>query len=161
MAAEAKPITLTSPAFRSGGPIPQDYTADGRNVSPPLSWGDLPPGTKSLALIVEDPDAPRGTFAHWVAYDLPAESRELGEGVPAQATLANGTVQGTNDFGKAGYGGPSPPPGKPHHYFFRLFALDRPIDLPPGATREQLLVKKEGHVLGHGELMGTYGRSGR
>src|SRR5438046_1261428 len=130
-------LELTSAAFEEGEPIPEQYTADGRNASPPLEWQNPPAGIRSLALICEDPDAPRGTFTHWVVFNLPAESQELGEGIPAAATLANGTAQGTNDFGKVGYGGPSPPPGKPHRYFFKLYALDRPLDLQAGATKAQ------------------------
>jgi Raf kinase inhibitor-like YbhB/YbcL family protein len=147
---------LTSTAFQEGESIPQQYTGDGRNVSPPLKWRDPPTGTRSLALICEDPDAPRGTFTHWVVFNLPAESRELAEGVPAEATLPNGTAQGTNDLGKVGYGGPSPPPGKPHRYFFKLQALDQPVELPPGATKSQLLAAVKDHVLGEAQLMGTF-----
>ena len=151
-------LELTSTAFQEGATIPERFTGDGRNVSPPLKWQNVPAGTRTLALICEDPDAPRGTFTHWVVFNLPAESRELSEGVPAEATLPNGTAQGTNDFGKVGYGGPSPPPGKPHRYFFRLYALDRPPDLQPGATKAQLLAAMKGHVLGEAQLMGTYAR---
>ncbi len=151
-------IELTSTAFHEGDVIPEQYTADGRNVSPPLKWGALPAGTRSLALICEDPDAPRGTFTHWVAYNLPAESRELAEDVPHDGTLPNGTAQGTNDFGKVGYGGPSPPAGKPHRYFFKLYALDGPVNLRPGAKKDQALAALKGHVLDEGQLMGTYGR---
>jgi Raf kinase inhibitor-like YbhB/YbcL family protein len=151
-------LELTSAAFQEGAAIPERYTADGRNVSPPLKWRGAPAGTASLALVCEDPDAPRGTFTHWVAFNLPAGSRELGEGVPAEATLPNGTAQGTNDFGKVGYGGPKPPPGKPHRYVFKLAALDRPLDLPPGATGAQLLAALKGHVLAETQLTGTYGR---
>jgi hypothetical protein len=156
---EPTSISLTSPAFGPGEPIPKEYTADGRNTSPPLLWDEVPAGTKSLALICEDPDAPSGTFTHWVAYNLPADTRQLGEGVPAKKTLPDGTAQGTNDFNKPGYGGPSPPPGRPHRYFFRLFALDAPLDLPAGATRRELTTAMEGHVLGTGELVGGYGRA--
>src|SRR5262245_23628674 len=113
-------MELTSTAFQEGEAIPQQYTGDGKNISPPLKWRDPPAGARSLALICEDPDARRGTFTHWVVFNIPAESRELSEGVPPEATLPNGTVQGANDFGKVGYGGPAPPPGKPHRYFFKL-----------------------------------------
>jgi len=115
-------------------------------------------GTRSFALVCDDPDAPRGTFTHWVVFNLPAESRELSEGVPAEATLPNGTCQGTNGFGKVGYGGPAPPPGKPHHYFFKLYALDGPLDLKPGATKDEVLAAARGHVLGEAQLMGLYAR---
>jgi Raf kinase inhibitor-like YbhB/YbcL family protein len=151
-------LELTSTAFREGTPIPGQYTGDGRNSSPPLQWRDLPAGTRSLALVCEDPDAPRGTFTHWVAYNLPAESRELPEGVPTEPTLSDGTLQGTNDFGRVGYGGPAPPAGKPHRYFFKLFALDGPLHLPPGVTRPQLLAAVKGRVLAEAQLMGTYSR---
>jgi Raf kinase inhibitor-like YbhB/YbcL family protein len=151
-------IELTSTAFQEGQTIPKQYTGDGRDLSPPLKWGDPPAGTRSLALIVEDPDAPRGTFTHWVLFNLPAEARELGEGVPPKPTLPDGAMQGINDFGKVGYGGPSPPPGKPHRYVFKLYALDTPLDLGPGATRQQLLQAMDGHVLDEGQLMGRYGR---
>jgi Raf kinase inhibitor-like YbhB/YbcL family protein len=151
-------LELTSTAFGEGEPIPEQYTGDGRNASPPLQWQDPPAGTHNLALICEDPDAPRGTFTHWVAFNLPADSRGLGEGVPAETTLPDGTAQGVNDFGKVGYGGPKPPPGKPHRYVFTLYALDGPLDLRPGATRSQLLAAMKGHVLGEARLTGTYGR---
>jgi Raf kinase inhibitor-like YbhB/YbcL family protein len=151
-------IELTSTAFREGQPIPRQYTADGKNVSPALHWNDPPPGTQSHALICEDPDAPRGTFCHWVLFNLPPESRELREAVPPQAALPNGAVQGTNGFGKAGYGGPSPPPGKAHRYFYKLYALDGHLDLRASATRDQLLAAMKGHVLDEGQIMGTYGR---
>jgi Raf kinase inhibitor-like YbhB/YbcL family protein len=151
-------LEVTSTAFQEGLTIPRQCTADGRNVSPALKWRDPPPTTKSFALVCEDPDAPRGTWTHWVAFNIPAELRELSEGVPPEGTLANGMVQGSNDFGKIGYGGPSPPPGKPHRYFFKLFALDTRLDLQPSATRAQLLQAIQGHILVEGQLMGKYGR---
>ncbi len=145
-------LELTSPAFQNGQTIPRQYTGDGRNVSPPLRWTDPPAGTQSFALICEDPDAPRGTFTHWVAFNLPAESRGLDEGV------SPGGVEGKNDFGKSGYGGPAPPRGKPHRYYFKLHALDQRLDLKANATREQLVAAMKGHVLAEADLMGTYGR---
>ena len=151
-------IQLSSTAFDEGQTIPKQHTGDGRNSSPPLRWQDAPAGTASWALICEDPDAPRGTFTHWVLYNLPASARELSEGVPADTTLADGALQGVNDFGKVGYGGPAPPRGKPHRYLFKLFALARPLDLPPGATKAQVLTAMKGQVLGEGLLMGTYAR---
>jgi Raf kinase inhibitor-like YbhB/YbcL family protein len=151
-------IALTSPAFRFGERIPTEHTADGRNASPPMKWQGVPTGAKSLALICEDPDAPKGLFAHWVAFNLPPDTTELGEGVPAKEALPDGTAQGVNGFGKPGYGGPSPPAGKPHRYVFHLYALDEKLDLPAGADREQLLAAMKGHVLGQGELTGTYDR---
>src|SRR5438552_2488934 len=125
----AMSLELISSAFRRGKPIPKPYTRDGGNVSPPLRWNAPPAGTRSLALICEDPDAPRGAFTHWVVFNLPATSPGLNEGVPPQTKLRDGTGQGTNDFGAVGYGGPAPPPGKPHHYQFKLFALDQTLDL--------------------------------
>jgi Raf kinase inhibitor-like YbhB/YbcL family protein len=151
-------LELTSSAFPAGAPIPAQYTGDGQNLSPPLRWQNPPAGTRSLALLCEDPDAPRGTFTHWVVFNLSAESRELGEGISPEGTRANGMAQGTNDFGKPGYGGPKPPPGKPHRYVFKLYALDRMLDLHPGATRAQLLAAMKGHVLGESQLVGTYAR---
>ena len=151
-------IQLSSTAFDEGQTIPKQHTGDGHNSSPPLRWQDAPAGTASWALICEDPDAPRGTFTHWVLYNLPATARELSEGVPPDTTLADGALQGVNDFGKVGYGGPAPPRGKPHRYLFKLFALARPLDLPPGATKAQVLTAMKGQVLGEGLLMGTYAR---
>jgi Raf kinase inhibitor-like YbhB/YbcL family protein len=151
-------IELSSAAFGEGANIPKQYTGDGRDASPPLRWSDPPQGTTSFALIGDDPDAPRGTWVHWVLFNLPAEQRELQEAVPAQEVLASGAKQGQNDFGKIGYGGPAPPPGKPHRYFFKLYALDTPLDLAPGATKDQLVTAMKGHVLAEGQLMGRYGR---
>jgi Raf kinase inhibitor-like YbhB/YbcL family protein len=151
-------IELTSTAFSSEATIPKQFTADGADRSPPLHWSEPPSGTKSLALICDDPDAPRGTWVHWVLFNLPEQSRELEEGVSPADTLDNGAKQGKNDFGKIGYGGPAPPRGKPHRYFFRLYALDVALDLPAGATRAQLDGAMKGHILGQGQLMGTYQR---
>jgi len=145
---------LTSAAFQHGQSIPKQYTADGRICSPPLKWTMPPNGTRSLALICEDPDAPRGIFTHWVAYNLLPQPTELGEG----GALSGHAMLGTNDFGKAGYGGPAPPPGKPHRYFFRLYALDDALDLHPGSKRNDLLDAMQGHILAEAELMGAYGR---
>jgi Raf kinase inhibitor-like YbhB/YbcL family protein len=149
-------IQLTSTAFEQGRPIPRRYSGEGENVSPPLKWTDPPEGTKGFALVCEDPDAPRGTFTHWVAFNLPAVSRELGEGVLREEGEPNGMRQGTNDFGRVGYDGPKPPPGKPHRYFFKLSALDRPLDLPAAVKKDGLLKAIRGHVLGEAQLMGTY-----
>jgi Raf kinase inhibitor-like YbhB/YbcL family protein len=152
-------IDLTSTAFPEGQTIPKMCTGDGKDVSPHLVWSNAPPGVKSFALICEDPDAPRGIWVHWVVFNLPPLTRELGEGVSRDETLPNGAIQGTNDFGNLGYGGPAPPPGKSHRYFFKLYALDGQLDLKPGATRKQLLDAMAGHVLAEGQLMGTYRRS--
>jgi Raf kinase inhibitor-like YbhB/YbcL family protein len=149
---------LSSPAFGAGADIPKQYTGDGKDVSPPLRWAEPPQGTKSFALICDDPDAPRGTWVHWVLFNLPADRRQLEEGVPTDGELPGGARQGKNDFGKIGYGGPAPPPGKPHRYYFRLYALDGPLDLAAGATRSQVVTAMKGHILAEGELMGRYGR---
>src|SRR5216683_6772325 len=127
--AQIMSLQLTTSAFPSQGTIPKKFTCDGSDVSPPLAWSGAPPGTRSFALIVDDPDAPVGTWVHWVLYDLPANTKELAEGVPKQEQLSNGARQGRNDFRKIGYGGPCPPPGKPHRYFFKLYALDKKLDL--------------------------------
>jgi Raf kinase inhibitor-like YbhB/YbcL family protein len=153
-------MQLTSSAFKHGETIPKKYTADGDDVSPPLRWEGSPQGTKSFALICDDPDAPRGTWTHWVLYNLPADLGTLEEGVPQQETQPGGARQGTNSWGKGniGYRGPAPPPGKPHRYFFKIYALDSVLDQAPGAGKERLEKAMKGHVLAHGELMGTYGR---
>jgi Raf kinase inhibitor-like YbhB/YbcL family protein len=151
-------IELSSTAFQSGETIPKPYTGDGADRSPPLRWSEPPAGTRSLALICDDPDAPRGTWVHWVLFNLPAQTRALEEGVPTTESLDNGARQGKNDFGNLGYGGPAPPKGKPHRYFFKLYALDAVVDLPAGATKAQLLDAMKGHILDQGELVGKYGR---
>jgi Raf kinase inhibitor-like YbhB/YbcL family protein len=151
-------LELSSSAFSTGAHIPKEFTADGKNQSPPLKWSSAPPGTKSIALICDDPDAPMGTWVHWVLYDLPANIQQLDQGIPTQNVIANGAKQGTNSFHKIGYGGPSPPPGKPHRYFFKLFALDTTLNLDPGADVKKLESAMKGHVLGEGQLMGQYAR---
>jgi Raf kinase inhibitor-like YbhB/YbcL family protein len=151
-------LELTSSAFQEGQPIPRQYTGDGKDLSPALKWTEPPAATKSFALICDDPDAPRKTWVHWVLFNIPAETRELNEGVPTQETLAGGARQGKNDFGKLGYGGPAPPRGKPHRYFFRLYALDTVLDLAAGASKADLVKAMEGHLLGEAALMGTYSR---
>ncbi len=155
--AAREPFVLRSAAFDAGEPIPQRYSCDGQDVSPPLSWNDPPPGTASLALIMDDPDAPGGTWMHWVLYDLPPETRGLPESVPALDELPAGGRHGENSWGRRDYGGPCPPSGT-HRYFFKLYALDALLDLPVGVTAEQLAAAMEGHVLAQAELMGTYGR---
>jgi Raf kinase inhibitor-like YbhB/YbcL family protein len=151
-------IEVTSTAFGEGTTIPTEFTGDGADQSPALHWSEPPTGTQSFALICDDPDAPRGTWVHWVLFNLPADTRELKQGVPATNTLASGAKQGKSDFGSIGYGGPAPPKGKPHRYFFRVYALDTTLDLPAGATRSQLDAAMTGHILGEGQLMGKYGR---
>ncbi len=152
-------LQITSPAFADGERIPVKHTADGDDVSPELRWGGIPPNTQSLALVCEDPDAPRGTWTHWVLFNLPPDKTTLAEAVSTEKELPDGSRQGKNDFGKIGYGGPSPPRGKPHRYNFKLYALDTKLNLPAGATRQQLLDAIQGHILAEGQLMGLYGRS--
>jgi len=151
-------LALTSPAFSDGDDIPSLYTCDGDNISPPLAWDGAPADTESFALICDDPDAPNGTWVHWVIYGIPAESRELAEAVPADALLAEGAAQGQNSWPRTGYGGPCPPSGT-HRYFFKLYALDSVLDLEPGAAdKAALLAAMEGHVIAETELMGRYAR---
>lgn len=148
-------LQITSSAFAEGQPIPRKHTCDDRDVSPPLKWSGTPPNTKSFALIADDPDAPVGTWVHWVLYDLPPATVELAENVEKSQYVPGGARQGLNDFRRLGYGGPCPPPGKPHRYCFKLYALDALLDLKPGATKKELLKAMEGHVLAEGQLMGT------
>ena len=154
----AMAFMLSSPAFDPGKPIPKQYTCDGRDVSPPIRWSDVPAKATSLALICDDPDAPAGTWVHWVIYDIPAATIELREAVPPDENLSGGARQGVNDFRKVGYGGPCPPPGKPHRYFFKLYALDGPTGLEPRATKDDVLKAVKGHVVGETQLVGTYQR---
>jgi len=148
-------IQITSTAFAEGRPIPAQYTCAGPDVSPPLTWSNAPVGAKSFALITDDPDAPMGTWVHWVVYNLPSTATSLAEDTPPLPELSGGARQGVNDFGKIGYGGPCPPPGKPHRYFFKIYALDALLDLKPGATKKELLKAMNNHVLAEGQLMGT------
>lgn len=138
-------------------PIPIAHTCDGDDRSPTLTWSGAPEGTRAFALVVHDPDAPRGDWVHWVVYDLPASTRALPAGVPRARTV-DGGAQGTNDFGKLGWGGPCPPPGAAHRYVFELHALDAPLGLPPGSTRAEVERAMEGHVLARSTLVGTYAR---
>lgn len=149
---------LTSSAFESGDPIPRRYTCEGEDLSPPLHWSVPPAATKSLVIIADDPDAPVGTWVHWVIYDLPLDLRELTEAVHPKDRLPNGALQGLNDFKRVGYGGPCPPPGKPHRYYFTLYALDVTLNLKPRATKAQVLDASKGHVLAQAQLMGRFGR---
>ena len=150
-------MKLESSAFTQGQPIPQKHTCDGSDQSPELRWSAAPPNTKSFALIADDPDAPAGTWVHWVIYNLPAQANSLQEGVPKTDSAAGG-AQGRNDFGKTGYGGPCPPPGKPHRYFFKLYALDTSLDLRPGAKKQDVERAMQGHIVAQAEVMGTYQR---
>ncbi len=146
-------MRLVSPAFDEGAAIPKKFTGDGMDVSPPLNWTDAPRETRSFALICDDPDAPRGTWVHWVLFNIPADAASLGEGGRAE-----GARQGKNDFGKLGYGGPAPPRGKPHRYYFKLYALDTTLTLPEGSTKQHVEGAIKGHVVADAQLMGTYGR---
>ncbi len=150
-------IQLESSAFAADGLIPSKYTCDGINISPPLSWRESPEETQSFVLICDDPDAPMGTFVHWVLYNLPAATRQLPENLPSDPTLKNLGVQGKNDFGKLGYGGPCPPGGT-HRYFFKLYALSRQLDLAPGATKGQVERAMKGQILATTEMIGRYTR---
>jgi Raf kinase inhibitor-like YbhB/YbcL family protein len=152
-------MRLTSTAFAEGSAIPKSHTADGADRSPALAWDEVPDGTKAFALICDDPDAPRRLpWVHWVLYDLPPDCRALPEGVATTADVPGGGRQGKNDFGLLGYGGPSPPRGKPHRYFFKLHALDAAVGLAAGASRHDLDRALQGHVLAEATLMGTYQR---
>lgn len=144
-------MKITSSAFQQGGNIPSKFTCDGANTSPPLQISDVPSEAKGLVLIVDDPDAPSGLFTHWTAWNISPQTSTVAEGSTPKG------VQGTNDFGKSGYGGPCPPSGM-HRYYFKIFALDRELDLPAGARRGQLDAAMKGHVIAQGELMGRYSR---
>lgn len=155
-------IMLTSSAFETSSPIPAQHTADGTDLSPPLQWSGVPGEAKEMAMIVDDPDAPREhPFVHWVIYGIPADAQELSEAVPKEREVAGpvGATQGVNDFGKLGYGGPAPPEGHGvHHYHFKLYALNENLSLAPGLTKPQLLEAIEGKIIDQGELIGTYAR---
>ena len=152
-------MSLRSSAIEAGSSISRLYTCDGRDVSPPLRWDNPPPGTESFAMLCDDPDAPMGNWVHWVIYNIPAAVRALLEAVPAVAKLEDGTLQGKSDFGRIGYGGPCPPRGKPHRYFFKLYALDTQLSLSSGIIESALLKAIEGHVLEEVQFFGTYGRA--
>jgi Raf kinase inhibitor-like YbhB/YbcL family protein len=151
-------LTITSAAFRNGAEIPKKFTCDGADVSPSLSWTGTPGQTQSFTLIADDPDAPAGTWTHWVLYDLPAGVTELQENVSKVDKLPNDARQGRNDFRKLGYGGPCPPPGKPHRYYFKLYAVDTKLNLAPGASKDEVEKALQGHVVAKAELMGRYSR---
>jgi hypothetical protein len=154
----AMALELQSTAFKNNETIPQIHTCEGHDISPALHWNDPPSGTQSLALICDDPDAPRGTWVHWVLYGLPPQARDLHQGAGKAGQKPHGAMQGKNDFGRLGYGGPCPPPGPAHRYFFKLYALDVAIQLQPGATKQQLLQAIEGHILGQAVVVGLYAR---
>jgi Raf kinase inhibitor-like YbhB/YbcL family protein len=149
---------LTSPAFKEGERIPDRYTCEGEDVSPPLHWSVPPAATKIFVVIADDPDAPGGTWVHWVIYNLSLDLRGLPESIPAKDHWLNGALQGLTDFKRVGYGGPCPPPGKPHRYYFKLYALDAVLNLKPRATKIQVLEACKGHVLAEAQLMGRFGR---
>jgi Raf kinase inhibitor-like YbhB/YbcL family protein len=149
-------MTITSTAFHNDSTIPQKFTCQGEDISPELAWSGAPAETQSFALLCEDPDAPGGTYIHWVIYNIPTTERGLAENFPKRDKLPNGTRQGINDFKQMGYGGPCPPPGKAHRYYFKLYALDAMINIPGEATRDQLLNAMHGHILAEGETIGMY-----
>jgi len=151
------PFEVTSSAFAPGEAIPRKYTCDGEDISPPLAWSNPPQDTQSFALIADDPDAPMGTWVHWVLYNLPAEARSLPQAISPEAELPDGSRHGNNSRPRLGYAGPCPPSGT-HRYFFKLYALDTVLDLTAGASKEQLLQAVEGHILAQAELMGSYTR---
>lgn len=150
-----KQMQLTSGAFKNNESIPQQYTCEGKNISPPLAWNGAPPGTRSFVLIVDDPDAPHGVWTHWVVFDLPPDSTELAEDTPRSQSITGNAKQGTNDFKQLGYGGPCPPAGKPHRYYFKLYALDTVLDLKPGSSKKQVESALTQHILAQGQLIGT------
>jgi hypothetical protein len=150
-------IQITSPVFKDGGTIPKKYTCDDLDVSPPIEWSNVPEGTKSIAIVCDDPDAPMKTWVHWVIFNIPGDVTRLPENVSPEKELENGAKQGMNDFHKVGYGGPCPPSGM-HRYFFKIYALDTTLDLPAGVSKAHLMIALEGHVLSEAHLMGTYTR---
>ncbi|MBW2061082.1 MAG: YbhB/YbcL family Raf kinase inhibitor-like protein [Deltaproteobacteria bacterium] len=154
---QSEAFELTSTVFTHKGSIPERYTCDGKDISPPLTWKNSPKGTKSFAFIADDPDAPVGTWVHWVLYNLTAKTRTLPEDVPPKAELPDGSRHGRNSWGRKSYGGPCPPSGT-HRYFFKLYALDEVLDLASGASKDKLLKAMKGHILGQTELMGEYSR---
>jgi Raf kinase inhibitor-like YbhB/YbcL family protein len=158
VAGDQGPIQLTSPDFSHGSAIPRAHSCEGENISPGLAWSGVPLERRSLALICDDPDAPRGTWVHWVLYNLPGETVELSRGIPTLPELPSGARQGRNDSAEIGYSGPCPPPGKPHRYYFRLYALDIMLTLPHGVTKPELERAMADHIVGQGTLMGTYQR---
>jgi len=151
-------LALVLRAFVPGGTIPARHTCTGEDLSPAITWSGAPAGTRAFALVCEDPDAPSGMWVHWVLYNLPPDCAGLPEGVGPRAALPAGALEGKNSWGKTGYRGPCPPPGKPHRYFFRLYALDAPLSLLAGATKAQVEAALRSHVLGQAEYVGLYGR---
>lgn len=158
MQGQSTNFTLSSSSFTNGELIPKKFTCDGADVSPQLSWTSPPPNTKALALIADDPDAPMGTWTHWVLYDLPADARLLSENLAKTPELPDGSRQGKNDFGKIGFNGPCPPPGKAHRYFFKLYALDGKLGLAAGSGKQAVEETIKAHTLAQAQLIGKYGR---
>jgi len=158
IAKEDTNMQIKSSAFEDNGLIPKKYTCDGSDVSPPLTWTKLPAGTKSIALICDDPDAPMGTWVHWVIYGISSDTTSLSENLPKQKQVLNGAKQGITDFRKIGYGGPCPPKGPAHRYFFKIYALDVELNLPAGASKKDVKKAMKGHILDEGQLVGKYGR---
>ncbi|UCE65355.1 MAG: YbhB/YbcL family Raf kinase inhibitor-like protein [Candidatus Zixiibacteriota bacterium] len=156
--AEIPPIELKSDAFEHEKPIPAKYSCEGEDISPDLVWSKPPEGTVELALICDDPDAPMGTWIHWIIYGIPADTGGFEESFPPVEQTETGILQGENSWGRIGYGGPCPPRGKPHRYFFKLYALDKELGLKPGADKKKLEKAMKGHIIGYGELVGTYQR---
>jgi len=152
-------MEVKSTAFQEGAMIPKLYTCDGQDISPPLSWSGVPAKAKSIALIMDDPDAPRGTWDHWVLFNIPPDTKSLAQNIPRTPSLTNGAKQGNNSWPKLGYGGPCPPGGT-HRYYFKVYALDIVLTLKTGITKAQLLKAMEGHILAEGQLMGRYTRNG-
>lgn len=158
-----KDIIIWSDDFQNGDKIPSRHTCDGRDISPHIIWAKIPSGTRSITLIMEDPDAPGGIFVHWTIYNISPYISVLPAGMPKISTLepwpfGDGAYQGITDFGKVGYGGPCPPPGKPHRYFFRVYALDIRLNLPPGAYKKDIDKAMVNHIIAKGEFVGLYGR---
>lgn len=151
-------IKISSPAFQDGEMIPKLYSCEDKNISPPVNWDNVPTGTMSIAIIMDDPDAPVGTWVHWVIYNISPDTLKLEQAVPAEKVLPNGAYQGRNDWGRIGYGGPCPPGGT-HRYFFKIFALDTEPDLKPGMNKKELLKAIDGHIISEGKIIGKYKRS--
>jgi len=160
MGGGAMAMEIKSAAFTNNAEIAKKYTCQGEDISPPLSWSDVPEGTKSLVLINDDPDAPVGIWRHWTVFNMPPTKKGLseGEGIPARKQLPDGSLQGMTDSGTVGYHGPCPPPGKYHRYFFKLYALDTVLDLAAGATVEDIERAMEGHILEKAEILGRFKR---
>ena len=150
-------LEISSPSFAKAGAIPLDFSCDGRDISPALTWTEPPAGTQSFALIMDDPDAPMGTWVHWIVFNIPASSRNLTEAVPTDPQLSDGSLQGKTSAGSNGYHGPCPPSGT-HRYFFKLYALDATLSISTNADKKELLAAMEGHILANAELMGTFSR---